>query len=1148
MRLRWICLILVAMPTLPVWAQDPADRDTRRRSQPGLLIEPGGRFAPADVLQFSADGKKLYAAGDDKVLRRWEFDATAEKPLSQQELLRWAVYRQKRGSIYAMAELPGDRVAIAGFGVVAGTIVVLDSQGKVVHSVPDQSDWATWALAASADGRYIASGQEDGEVRLWTLPQGRNPGAVTKLGKHDPIGKDKQPGRVLALAFEGVRSLLSVGEDGVVRRWNLTRPGQPGTEVLRFQKVRYPSKVSISGDGKWIAAGGSYLPRESDDTTVEVRSLQNPKASPQIKQMPDHQHVQCLALNAEGSRLAVGAFEVTMVRNGPTDVPLQQFQNFASGPVHLYDLSKIGGPTAKLETTLFADMLAFHPTKPYLVVTGGANHEMTLWRLGAPPTRKQTLTSQGRCLWGIAFDPRNPTRFGVQTQRQNSPRHPNDQGDGPWYSFDLRTRDWKTNLAITKPEFENSINGWQVRFGRPKPGDPTSILLDYRKWYVVSPAGEYFLLPMNSEDGLPRCYSFLPDRKDGKVRLALGHYYGYTLYEIDPRAKPKPTVRRIRAGQGHDGEVMALAPSADGKLLLTAGSDQTVCCWDLTSTFPHQPELGASFSVRDGKVVAAQVAPGSPVADAGMQPGDEILEFELGNGLFYYNAEDATVRATPTQCVEQLKKIAPNTEHYFRVRRGPGTVLEMKTGVRRFPIWRLLPLFSDKDEPTDWVIYRFRDYYYDASTHGARYLGWQVNGPESGDGIGDENRTPTFYTAELWNRRFHRPEKIQEVVAKPDILQDLIGITRIEPPRIEFTATRIDPRAGTTVQLKVSPRNPKDPVGKVSLWVNGALFRSWPTGGALPKTVTVPIDWLRRTGTNHLDLIADNSDGSTRATARTELGPVPGGAGKRRLFAVLVGIGDYGKARFLAGGQQPSDLRFTFFDARRMEKLAGDMGRHFDDAEIVLLGDAEATTQAIRQALLKVGQTSGPDDHVLFFFSGHGMQDFQAQTVHLPQRLTLITYDTNLKKPQTGLNNVELARLLGDIRGHKLVLLDACHSGGAAPAGIRRDETVHQIRALMPDDVGPVIITASDFRHESLEDPQLGQGVFTASLLQTLRQFPGQRSIEEIAPVLTTRVRNLSRQVGQKLKMPNFEQVPTFRIPRNEANVVWFRLSDDRKE
>src|SRR4051812_42843474 len=120
-------VLALCVPTAPAQAA---------RSTPGLVLATDGRYAACDALRFSPDGAVLFAAGDDKVVRRWmlgdeAFDAAKLAPL------RWPVFREQRGSIFAMALSPdAGSVAVAGYGLRTGAVFVLSRrEGAVVHSL-----------------------------------------------------------------------------------------------------------------------------------------------------------------------------------------------------------------------------------------------------------------------------------------------------------------------------------------------------------------------------------------------------------------------------------------------------------------------------------------------------------------------------------------------------------------------------------------------------------------------------------------------------------------------------------------------------------------------------------------------------------------------------------------------------------------------------------------------------------------------------------------------------------------------------------------------------------------------------------------------------------------------------------------------------
>src|SRR5947209_14785821 len=73
--------------------------------------------------------------------------------------------------------------------------------------------------------------------------------------------------------------------------------------------------------------------------------------------------------------------------------------------------------------------------------------------------------------------------------------------------------------------------------------------------------------------------------RSSPTRLAVGHYWGFSLYELTEAG-----AKRVRLYTGHHGEVSAIAPSHDGTMVVTASPDQTIAAWSLRSE-EHTSEL-----------------------------------------------------------------------------------------------------------------------------------------------------------------------------------------------------------------------------------------------------------------------------------------------------------------------------------------------------------------------------------------------------------------------------------------------------------------------------------------------------------------------------------------------------------------------------
>lgn len=141
-------------------------------------------------------------------------------------------------------------------------------------------------------------------------------------------------------------------------------------------------------------------------------------------------------------------------------------------------------------------------------------------------------------------------------------------------------------------------------------------------------------------------------------------------------------------------------------------------------------------------------------------------------------------------------------------------------------------------------------------------------------------------------------------------------------------------------------------------------------------------------------------------------------AGGARIFAVMVGVSDYGGAA--------SDLDNTDQDALQLaEQLQRDGS--LNPASVTLV-NAEATVAGVRDAFRRVTAQAGPQDTFLFFFSGHGDQSDTAVTGLEPdgKSESIVLRDGQI-------SDVEMGELFGGLRTRlSLLILDSCFSGGFA--------------------------------------------------------------------------------------------------------------------
>ncbi|MBN1895485.1 caspase family protein [bacterium] len=214
-------------------------------------------------------------------------------------------------------------------------------------------------------------------------------------------------------------------------------------------------------------------------------------------------------------------------------------------------------------------------------------------------------------------------------------------------------------------------------------------------------------------------------------------------------------------------------------------------------------------------------------------------------------------------------------------------------------------------------------------------------------------------------------------------------------------------------------------------------------------------------------------------------------ASAKEKYAVLIGINDYQHPRI-------QDLNYSEADARYLSQILVRYGR-YKSRNIRLLLGAEASFANIKNEIFWLGETAGQDDDVFFYFSGHGtrIEDTDGNEEDGMDE-AFCPYETDLDKPATVILDDEIGHWFTRIKSKQvLVVLDCCHSGGAAGRSLENDGSrgvdmaagKARSRGLINPDVNPYardltadnkfIITASDADEQSYENPKLGHGVFT---------------------------------------------------------------------
>ena len=122
--------------------------------------------------------------------------------------------------------------------------------------------------------------------------------------------------------------------------------------------------------------------------------------------------------------------------------------------------------------------------------------------------------------------------------------------------------------------------------------------------------------------------------------------------------------------------------------------------------------------------------------------------------------------------------------------------------------------------------------------------------------------------------------------------------------------------------------------------------------------------------------------------------------------------------------------------------------------------------------------------------------------------------DYDPTKPyDSGITNEELFDKMAAIPCQKLLILDACRSGGAVAGD-------SPWRGFAPDGQGPIVMAGCDLNQSSLEHPLFGHGLFTKAILDALQdveQYPDHKGVRDCSsPTCSaTRRKEMPKLLGE---------------------------------
>ncbi len=306
------------------------------------------------ALRFAADGG-LWSVEEPGVLRRWD--------LSARQQTAWHELAEPAG-VWVFS--PAAQYIASG----SDEVSIWQTDTGELRACWPQPSWVT-ALAFQPGGLLLASGHDDGAVRLWDY--------TSQTQIHQFAGDS--PVSAVSFSPDG-KTLAVAAEDKSISLWN-TVSGEPCGRLIGHTD-RIPALAWLPDGKRLVSAGWDTTARLWDTTTCQPIILLNTHAN----------QVHTLALSADGQRLACAD---------------------SADAVHIWDLNKNRPLVVLRDHTSEVRSLAFSPDGQALA-SGGAGRVIHIWNAGEEAEERDTAeTLLSRTCLAVSPDGKRLASLGTGT-------------------------------------------------------------------------------------------------------------------------------------------------------------------------------------------------------------------------------------------------------------------------------------------------------------------------------------------------------------------------------------------------------------------------------------------------------------------------------------------------------------------------------------------------------------------------------------------------------------------------------------------------------------------------------------------------------------------------------------------------------------
>lgn len=444
----------------------------------------------------------------------------------------------------------------------------------------------------------------------------------------------------------------------------------------------------------------------------------------------------------------------------------------------------------------------------------------------------------------------------------------------------------------------------------------------------------------------------------------------------------------------------------------------------------------------------------------------------------------------------------------------------------------LLALLVHPEEYRRWIAWTPQGYF-TASIGGEDLIGWHINnGPD---------KAALFYPAHHFREKYYRPNIVRRVlitldegVAIREEQDRLDKITQLEhqlsldklPPVLKIVAPQHNYKFDDPEQIiwvEVSAPSNLRPT-KIEVLVDGIY--SEPSRPIEPREIDrrIPIQVFLPQKDSRVTLLvySDHEKGLGESIDFKWVGPPATVTAKPKLFGLAIGIKDYKK----------NILKYADKDAKDFAAaLKTQEGKLFSNVDIEVLNEnvrKDDIIIAFKNLATKL-RTEPPNTVTAIFYSGHGVSK-QRRFYFLPVE--------SPEPEKDGINQEDFYYYLNDIRGRKLVFVDACWSNTLL-SGVQTDVAGLLNYIKSRGRISTFLYAATDSGQAStaFECKDLKNGCFTKALVEAISEGLADQyapleftDTYELHTYLTRRVSQLSNKAQRPNMVMTDEGLKHFNI------------------